>query len=56
MRCAVGRGDPGPFQLDLPRELVEQPAASSEQDVDQVDSDLVHEPRGEVLLVELGRP
>ena len=54
MRHAVGLAEPGPFQLDSLRELVEQPTAPSEQDIDQVDSDLVHEPRGEELLVDVG--
>src|SRR5687768_11656943 len=54
MRHAVGLAEPGLFQLDSPRELVEQPTPPAEQDVDQVDSDLVHEPRGEELLVDVG--
>jgi hypothetical protein len=54
MHHAVGLAEPGLFQLDSLRELVEQPAAASEQDIDQVDSDLVHEPRGEELLVDVG--
>jgi hypothetical protein len=37
MRHAVGLAEPGLFQLDPLRELVEQPTASPEQDVDQVD-------------------
>ena len=45
MRDAVGLAEPGLFQLDSLGELVEQPTAPSEQDIDQVDSDLVHEPR-----------
>jgi hypothetical protein len=47
MRHAVGLAEPGLFQLDSLRELVEQPTAPSEQDIDQVDPDLVHEPRAE---------
>jgi hypothetical protein len=35
MRHAVGLAEPGLFQLDPPRELVEQPTAPAEQDVDQ---------------------
>ena len=54
MRYAVGLAEPGLFQLDSLRELVEQPTAPSEQDVDHVDSDLVHELRGEELLVDVG--
>ena len=53
MRHAVGLADPGLFQLDSLRELVEQPTAPAEQDIDQVDPDLVHEPRGEELLVDV---
>jgi hypothetical protein len=53
MSHAVGLAQPGLFQLDSLRELVEQPTAPSEQDIDQVDSDLVHEPRGEELLVDV---
>ena len=44
MRHAVGLAEPNLFQLDSLRELVEQPTVPSEQDIDQVDSDLVHEP------------
>jgi hypothetical protein len=44
MRHAVGLAEPGLFQLDSLRELVEQATAPSEQDIDQMDSDLVHEP------------
>jgi hypothetical protein len=54
MRHTVGLAEPGLFQLDSLRELVEQPTAPSEQDIDQVDPDLVHEPRGEDLLVDVG--
>jgi hypothetical protein len=54
MRHAVALAEPGLFQLNSLRELVEQPTAPSEQDIDQVDSDLVHKPRGEELLVDVG--
>lgn len=54
MRHAVGLAEPSLFQLDPVRELVEQPTTPSEQDIDQVDPDLVHEARGEELLVEGG--
>jgi hypothetical protein len=54
MRHAVGPAEPGLFQLDSLRKLVEQPTPPSEQDIDQVDSDLVHESRGEELLVDVG--
>ena len=47
MRHAAGLAEPSLFELDSLRELVEQPAAPSEQDIDQVDSDLVNEPRGQ---------
>jgi hypothetical protein len=52
VRHVVGLAEPGLFQLDPLRELVEQSTAPSQQDIDQVDPDLVHEPRGEELLVE----
>src|SRR5436309_4154948 len=51
MRHVVGLAEPGLFQLDSLRELVEQPTAPAEHDVDQVDPDLVHEPRSQELLV-----
>ena len=54
MRHAVRLAEAGLFQLHSLRELVEQPTAPSEQDVDQVDPDLVHQPRGEELLVDIG--
>jgi hypothetical protein len=54
MRHAAGLAEAGLLQLDSPRELVEQPTAPSEQDIDQVNPDLVHEPRGEELLVDVG--
>ena len=44
MRHAIGLAEPRLFHLDSLRELVEQPTAPSEQDIDQADSDLVHEP------------
>jgi hypothetical protein len=53
MRHAIGLAEPGPFQLRSLRELVEQPTAPAEQDVDHVDPDLVHEPLGEELLVDV---
>jgi len=37
MRRAFGLAQPGLFELDSLRELVEQPAAPSEPDIDQVD-------------------
>jgi hypothetical protein len=54
MRHAIGLAELCLFQLDSLREFVEQATAPSEQDIDQVDSDLVHEPRGEELLVDVG--
>ena len=54
MRHAVGLAEPGLFQLDSPRELVEQTTSASEQDIDEMDSDLVHEPRGEELPIDVG--
>jgi hypothetical protein len=49
MGHAAGLVEPCPLQLDSLRKLVEEPSAPSEQDVDQVDPDLVHEPGGEEL-------
>jgi hypothetical protein len=54
MRHAVGLAELGLLQLDSLRKLVEQPTPPSEQDIDQMDSDLVHEHRGEELLVDVG--
>jgi hypothetical protein len=53
MRHAAGLADPRLLELDSLRELVEQPASTSEQDVDHVDPDLVHESGREELLVEV---
>ena len=53
MRHVVVPAEPGLFQLDSLWENVEQPAAPAEQDVDDVDPELVHEPGGEVLLVDV---
>ena len=53
VRHAVVLAEPGLFQLDSLWENVEQPATASEQDVDDVDPQLVDEPGGEVLLVDV---
>ena len=39
MRRAVGLAETRLFQLDSLREFVEEPTASSEDDIDQMDSD-----------------
>jgi hypothetical protein len=41
-------------EIEPLRELVEQPAAAAEQEVDQVDPDFAHEPRAQELLAEVG--
>jgi hypothetical protein len=50
---AAGLAEPGQLKIDPLRERVEQPTAAAEQDIDQVDPDLVHEPRGQELLVDV---
>src|SRR5688572_19743120 len=54
MRHAVGLGEPGLLQLDPLRKPIEQASSPTEQDVDQVDPDLVHEARREELPVQVG--
>ena len=53
VRHVVVPAEPGLLQLDSLRQNVEQRTTTSEQDVDHVDPELVHEPRGEVLLVDV---
>ena len=53
VRHVVVLAEPGLFQFDSLRENVEQPTTASEQDVNHVDPQLVDEPRGEVLLVDV---
>src|SRR5215210_9107545 len=54
MRHAVSLGEPGLLQLDPLRKPIEQASSPTEQDVDQVDADFVHEARREELLVHVG--
>src|SRR6266542_2443041 len=49
----AGLTEPRPLQLDPLGELVEEATAPPEQDIDHVDPDLVHEPRGQELLIDV---
>ena len=54
VRCLVSPDQGKPLEVDPPGQLVEQPHAVTEQDGNEVDLDLVHEPRREQRVRRFG--